>query len=135
MKVSLRVTSLSFKLLGRILLFFPVIFICLFFYFSNIVWLAAGIIILVLGLLIKNKKNYIIFRSADFVVGRIKEALNLLSLEIAQNKNTITVNKTKTIVTVKKNLGLIFLYVIFNDRNSSKENYIIETLVKFQIRD
>ena len=134
MKISLRITSLSFKLLGRVLLFFSIIFIYLFFYYINtVLWLVIGIIFLILGLLIKNKKDYIIFRSSDFVIKKIKEVLNLLNLEISQNKNTITINKTKTIVKVNKLLGLVFLHIIFNNRNSSKENYIAKTLVKFQI--
>ena len=132
MKITLgRINCLSFRLLGRIILFCSIAFVLV--YHKNIQEIIAAAFLFALGLFIQRQYSFIIFRHAEFVEKKINEALNLLKLETERKKNTFFIKTTNTIVTTP-NLGMITFLSFKASNNSPSETYVINILIKFQAR-
>jgi len=132
MKIALgRINCLSFRLLGRIILFCSIVFI--FVYHKNIQEIIVAVFLFASGLFIQRQYSFIIFRHAEFVEKKIIEALCLLKLETERKKNTFFIRKTNTTVTTL-NLGIITFLSFKASNNSPSETYVINILIKFQAR-
>lgn len=135
MKYTVNKKILSFNFLGSILLVCSFIHLGLSFYKINISAIAIAVIFIILGYLIKRQSKHIIFRNKIFVIEKISNTLNLLKLEAEKNTNKFFIKKTKTNITVHSFFGLVILSFDFCDRNSKKEKFLADTLVKLQMQD
>lgn len=132
MKITLgRINCLSFRSLGRIILFCSIVFV--FIYHKNIQEIIVATILLTLGLFIQKRNSFIIFRRIEFVEKKINEALGLLKLETEQRENEFFIKKTNTTVTTL-NLGMITFLSFKINNNSPSEAYVLNILIKFQAR-
>ena len=132
MKIALgRINCLSFKLLGRIILFCAIVFV--FIYHNDAQEIITAIALLVLGLFVQRRNSFIIFRHAEFVEKKINEALYLLKLETERKKNEFFIKKTNT-TAATRNLGIVTLLSFKTNNNSPSEMYVVSILIKFQER-
>jgi len=132
MKIALgRINRLSFKLLGRIILFCAIVFV--FIYHNDAQEIITAIALFVLGLFVQRRNSFIIFRHAEFVKKKINEALHLLKLETERKKNNFFIKKTNTTVATR-NLGIVTLLSFKTNNNSPSEMYVVSILIKFQER-
>jgi hypothetical protein len=132
MKIALgRINCLSFKLLGRIILFCSIVVVLA--YHKNAKEIAVAIALFVFGLLVQKLNSFIIFRHSGFVEKKINEALNLLKLETERGKNKFFIKKIGTTVDIC-GLGIATLLSFKTSTNSPSETYVINILIKFQAR-
>jgi len=90
-------------------------------------------VMFIAGIALKKKNVFIIFRSYGLTSELTKNTLNLLKLNYKQESDILTLDKTGTkIKIVKLGLASVMLFNFFEEKNSSKEQYITDTLVKYQ---
>ena len=133
MKYTMNIKKLSFSYLGSILLVCS--FVQLFISFSiNILAIVISVTFIVLGYLIRRQSKHIIFCNKTLVIEKINSTLNLLKLEVKRDANKLFILKTKTGIAVYSVLGLTILSFELFDRNSEKEKFITDVLVKLQMQ-
>jgi len=99
--------------------------------FFTLTFLIAAILFLV-GIAMKKKNVFVIFRSYDLTNELTKNTLNLLKLSYGQENDILTLDKTGTKIKIVK-VGFVSVMILnFIDLNSLKEKYITDTLVKYQ---
>lgn len=122
----------SLKVFAYLSLFLATIFaITLIFKFSipNILF---AFILFFLGVALKRKNVFVIFRPYGPTVELTKNTLGLLKLSHGQESDILKLDKIGTVIKITK-VGFISI-MVFNlvDTNSPKEKYITDTLVKYQ---
>lgn len=134
MKYNINIKKFSFNFLGSILLTCSFIHLSLSFYNMDISAILISFILIVLSCLIKRQSKHIIFCNKIIVIEKISNTLNLLKLEAEKDANRFFVKKTKTNIIIYSFFGLAILSFEFFNRNSKKEKFLADTLVKLQMQ-
>lgn len=91
-----------------------------------------AVILFVIGYLAKKKSVFVVFRPFNCVVMSIQNTFNLLKLKYTQEYDMFIVDKTGTKIKILKVGFFSTILFYFVEKNSQKEQYIVETLVKYQ---
>ncbi len=114
-----------------LMLFAAILAIVLVWDFSTPTFLIATVLFLT-GIVMKKKNVFVIFRSYGLTSELTKNTLDLLQLSYRQENDILTLDKTGTKLKIVK-VGFASVMVFnFVEKNSSKEHYITDTLVKYQ---
>ena len=123
---------ISFNALGNIFIILALLFAIILIFHFVIANLAIILILFTIGLLAKRKNLFFVARPVAQVVTLIQNTLDLLKLSYTKEHDMFIVDKTGTKIRISKVGAFSVIQFNFVEVGSQKEEYIADTLVKYQ---
>jgi hypothetical protein len=93
----------------------------------------AGALLLCVGMIVRTQReHFLVARERSAVLLRLKDTLARLRLRYREEDGELIVAKTGTVFRITGRSPLVLLIVRRRENRSVREDYLVETLLKFQ---
>jgi hypothetical protein len=94
---------------------------------------AAGALLLCIGMILRSQRErYVVVRERSAVLAGLKDTLHRLRLRYLEENGQLTVARTGTVFRLTGSTPLVLLTVRRSEPRSVREDYLVETVLKFQ---